>query len=45
MLKNLDLVKNYKIIEFGQNLQKIPILVKIVGNSRFWSKLTKISIL
>ena len=45
MLKNLDLVKNYKTIEFGQNFQNMTILVKIVGNSRFWSKLTKMSIM
>ena len=38
------MVKIYKNLEFGQNFRKIQILIKIVGNSRFWSKLTKMSI-
>ena len=39
------LVKIYKNIEFGQNVRKISIFIRVVGNSRFWSKLTKMSIL
>ena len=35
----------YKNLEFGQNFQKISIVVKIVGTSRFWSKLSKMSVL
>ena len=39
------LVIIYKNLEFGHNFRKIEILVKIVGNSQFWSKLTEMSIL
>ena len=35
----------YKNLEFGQNVRKISIFDKSTGNSWFWSKLTKMSIL
>ena len=39
------LVKIDKNLEFGRNFRYILILVNIVGNSRFWSKLTKMKML
>ena len=36
--------KRSKNLDFGQNFRKISILVKIVGDSQFWSKLTKMLI-
>ena len=39
------LVKIYRKFEFGQNFRKILFVVKVVGISWYWSKLTKMSIL
>ena len=39
------MVKILKNLEFGKNFRYIFILIKIVANCRFWSKLTKMSTL
>ena len=38
------LIKISKYLDFGQNFRILPILMKIVEKSRFWSNFRKISI-